>query len=31
VKKAPAPLVNVAATKDTVEVIKGLHRSKVEF
>ena len=31
VKKAPAPLVNVAATKDTVELIKGLHRSKVEF
>lgn len=31
VKKAPAPLVNVAASKDTVEVIKGLHRSKVEF
>jgi pilus assembly protein CpaB len=31
VKKAPAPLVNVAATKETVEVIKGLHRSKVEF
>lgn len=30
VKKASAPLVNVAA-KDTVEVIKGLHRSKVEF
>lgn len=31
VKTASAPLVNVAATKDTVEVIKGLHRSKVEF
>jgi pilus assembly protein CpaB len=31
VKKAPGPLVTVAATKDTVEVIKGLHRSKVEF
>ena len=31
VKNAPAPLANVAATKDTVEVIKGLHRSKVEF
>ena len=26
-----APLVNVAATKDSVEVIKGLHRSKVDF
>jgi hypothetical protein len=31
VKKAPAPVVTVAATKDTVEVIKGVHRSSVEF
>ena len=27
VKKAPAPVVTVATTRDTVEVIKGLHRS----
>lgn len=31
VKTAPAPLVNVADTKDSVELIKGLHRSKVQF
>ena len=31
VKTAPAPVVNVADTKHTVEVIKGLHRSKVDF
>ena len=31
VKTAPAPLVNVADNKHTVEVIKGLHRSKVDF
>jgi pilus assembly protein CpaB len=30
-KRAPAPVVTVAATKDTVEVIKGVHRSSVEF
>jgi hypothetical protein len=29
-KKRPA-VVTVAASKDTVEVIKGVHKSKVEF
>jgi pilus assembly protein CpaB len=31
VKKAPVPVVTVAATKDTVELIKGVHKSSVEF
>jgi pilus assembly protein CpaB len=30
-KKPAAPVVAVAATKDTVEMIKGVHKSKVEF
>jgi hypothetical protein len=32
VKKKPAPpVVAAAATKDTVEMIKGVHKSSVEF
>lgn len=31
VKKRPAPVVATAATKDTVEMIKGVHKSNVEF
>jgi pilus assembly protein CpaB len=31
VKKKPAVVVTVAASKDTVEVIKGVHKSNVEF
>jgi pilus assembly protein CpaB len=30
-KKPAAPVVAVAATKDTVEMIKGVHKSNVEF
>jgi pilus assembly protein CpaB len=30
-KKPAAPVVAVAATKDTVELIKGVHKSSVEF